>query len=109
MFPEQDILQIKSLGISLETIEKQIHYFRTGFPPVILDRPARIDDGILTFDDHEKEFFIDYFNSERGKVSIEKFVPASGAASRMFKNLFEFRENNRDNPEDLKIIRRIKV
>jgi len=96
MFSQQDIQQFKSLGISLETIEKQINYFRTGFPFIKLDGAARIKDGILQFDDHEKDFFISYFNSNTNKISIKKFVPASGAASRMFKNLFEFRENNRD-------------
>lgn len=100
MFSEQDILQIKSLGISLEMIEKQTNYFRTGFPFIKLDRAARIDDGILKFDDHEKDFFISYFNSNAGKISIEKFVPASGAASRMFKNLFEFWENYSGIPSD---------
>jgi hypothetical protein len=101
MFPERDILQIKSLGISLETIAKQIHYFRAGFPYIKLDRPATIDDGILKFDDPGKEFFIDYFNRNSGKTSFEKFVPASGAASRMFKDLFGFRENYYRNPNEI--------
>ena len=68
MFSQQDIQQITSLGISLETIEKQKNYFRTGFPFVKLDRPARIGDGILQIDDQEKEFFISYFNSNAGKI-----------------------------------------
>jgi len=100
MFSHQDIQQIKSLDINLETIEKQTNYFRTGFPFIKLDRPARIGDGILQFDDHEKEFFVEYFNSNNVKISIEKFVPASGAASRMFKNLFEFREHYRGTTSD---------
>lgn len=100
MFSHQDIQQIKSLGISLETIEKQSNYFRTGFPFIKLDRPARVGDGILQVDDQEKEFFIRYFNSNEVNNIVEKFVPASGAASRMFKNLFEFREHYRGTPSD---------
>jgi hypothetical protein len=100
MFSNKDILQIRSLGIDPEIIEKQISYFRSGFPYVKLDRPARLDDGILNFNESEKEFFIRYFDSGRKKVSIEKFVPASGAASRMFKHLFEFNEKYQGTPSD---------
>jgi hypothetical protein len=100
MFSKQDISQIESLGISLETIEKQIGYFKNGFPFINLDRPATAGDGIISFDEDQKEFFINFFNSEIHNNRIEKFVPASGAASRMFKSLFEFREHYHGNSAD---------
>jgi hypothetical protein len=103
MFSQKDIQQIESLGISLETIGNQIKYFGSGFPFIKLDRPATIGDGILKFDDLEKDFFISYFNSNAGNICLEKFVPASGAASRMFKSLFEFRENYRKDHSDSEI------
>ena len=100
MFSKQDIAQLESLGISLEIIEKQIEYFRQGFPFIDLHRPATTGDGIITFKEDQKDFFISLFNSEIRSNRIVKFVPASGAASRMFKGLYEFRETYLDNPEN---------
>jgi hypothetical protein len=93
MFLPQDIEQFKSLSISIKTIERQLNYFQTGFPFINLDRPAVPGDGILQFGEKEKNRFIGIFNAEKAKTRILKFVPASGAASRMFKSLFEFREH----------------
>jgi len=55
MFTKQDIAQINALGISPVTIERQIWYFRNGFPFITLDRPAKAGDGILMFENREKE------------------------------------------------------
>jgi len=96
MFGTDDLKQMESLGISLMKIEKQIDNFRRGFPYSKLDRPATTGDGILSFNEKEKFFFIEYFNENIAQIKIEKFVPASGAASRMFKHLFEFEEKYRN-------------
>jgi len=69
-----------------------MYYFRQGFPYIRLLRPATTDDGILAFSVSTKEELIRYFEEEADQVRIMKFVPASGAASRMFKHLFGFRE-----------------
>ncbi len=92
MFNLQDHNQINSKGIDLEVIRKQIHHFITGFPFISLARPAIAGDGILRFDDEQISFFLKYFEKELPSLKVVKFVPASGAASRMFKHLFESRE-----------------
>ena len=58
MFSPKDIQQINSIGISLDTIEKQTNYFRTGFPFINLDRPARIEDGFYSLMMMKKNFSV---------------------------------------------------
>lgn len=90
MFTQNDIDQFEEKGISRETVESQIKRFKTGFPPMQLVSAAIPDNGILKFDDSEKERFIRNYESKSLHYRIVKFVPASGAASRMFKSLFSF-------------------
>ena len=99
MFEPRDLVQIRSLGMDMATIEKQLLNFATGFPFVTLDRPATTGDGILTFNDKEVSEYEQIFNRKIAGERVIKFVPASGAASRMFKKLFEFREFYRPGEE----------
>jgi len=92
MFNQRDLVQIKSKGIDLLVIQKQIDHFISGFPFIHLIRPAITGDGILTFDDEQLIYFREYFENKLPGFIVVKFVPASGAASRMFRHLFEFRE-----------------
>jgi hypothetical protein len=92
MFTKKDLKQFESKGISLETIESQLGHFRKGFPPVILESSAVPGNGIIQPSDEESERYIARYESARKKLKIVKFVPASGAASRMFKDLFGFLE-----------------
>lgn len=92
MLTQQDLKQIQSKGIDLETFEEQIENFRYGFPFIDLVAPATIEDGIRKFTDTELKGLEKLYNNEAPDHAILKFVPASGAASRMFKNLFTFRE-----------------
>jgi hypothetical protein len=85
------ILRVK--GIELNVIEKQLDYFKRGFPFICLSRAATIHDGILTFHPAEKRSLKKYFEQNARHHRIVKFVPASGAATRMFKPLFEFRQH----------------
>jgi hypothetical protein len=90
MFTEKDIDQIRSKQIDTKTIEKQINNFRQGFAPAKLCAAATIGNGLIQFNDNEVgKLKLDFDKLIKGK-SILKFVPASGAASRMFKQLFEF-------------------
>lgn len=83
-----EILNIK--GISEEKIEIQYTHLLEGFPFISLDRPAIIDDGIVKPCRELSEKYIDVYNEYcKSGADIQKFVPASGAASRMFKRLFE--------------------
>ena len=99
IFTKKDKEQLKRKGISEEKIEEQLHYFEKGYPTLTIKKPASIDEGILKLDNLTKKIFVlkweDYL--EKGK-KVTKFVPASGAASRMFKDLFAFLEQESDVP-----------
>ncbi len=94
MFTEADLDQISSKGLTVEEIEEQLQSFRTGFPYLEIHRPATPGDGIIQVSKNEEESFIESFENKKSRFSILKFVPASGAASRMFKTLFEFIEDS---------------
>jgi len=90
IFTEADYINIKKKGIDLETIKIQLDYFVSGISKINLIRPATINDGIWVISDEEKTFYLAYFDEIKDSKDIQKFVPASGAASRMFKFLSEF-------------------
>ncbi len=90
MFSEHDLEQMKSKGIGEETVLSQIENFRNGFPFLAIDRPVTVGDGILRLDpDRIAALCCLHESLTRGK-SVIKFVPASGAATRMFKDLYEY-------------------
>ncbi len=92
LFSEKDVRQLSVKGISKERVEDQIETFREGIPFVHLDKAAVVDDGLLRFSEMEKEGLIQKFEQRQSKLALLKFTPASGAASRMFKGLFNFLE-----------------
>ena len=102
MLQKEDLNQIEKKGITLKTLENQLDHFKHGFPFIRLLRPAIQGDGIITFSEQEKDDYIRFFEKQSPFLRVMKFVPASGAASRMFKHLFEFRASlttNRKVPE----------
>ncbi|MFH1120942.1 MAG: DUF4301 family protein [Bacteroidota bacterium] len=92
MFTQNDLRQFQAKGIDVKVIEQQIDNFKSGFPFVELVAPATLNNGLKTFDDAEADKLIVFYDKNYDDFEILKFVPASGAASRMFKLLFEFRE-----------------
>ncbi|WP_066222015.1 DUF4301 family protein [Formosa haliotis] len=101
-FSEQDLKQIDKKGLTLEKIESQVEQFKNGIPFIDLESPATIGHGILKFTDAERKAYISAYDAKRNDLSILKFVPASGAATRMFKSLFNFiTEFNPDGDESL--------
>lgn len=90
MFTKEDIKQIQKRGSDIKTIEQQIQNFKTGFPKLKLVRPAIVGDGIKTFNQRDAKKLSYFYDSNSKRYEVVKFVPASGAASRMFKLLFEF-------------------
>lgn len=107
IFSEIDLQQIVKRGNSLEKIMQQLHYFKNGIPNINLHKIASINDGIFQFSEPEVAEFCMYFDKHKDKYTIEKFVPASGAATRMFKSLNEFL--NSFNPEKEVISLRIPI
>jgi len=89
-FSSQDLKFIQDSGRSAEEILKQFHYFETGFPFVQLVRPATLGDGIHKIEDQEMLALLEQFSLMTEYYRIAKFVPASGAASRMFKDLYPY-------------------
>ena len=89
-FSKKDLKFIREKGISLKTIESQIEKFRTGFPPIGLVTPAVPGKGINHLSREETEYYAEIFQKAVEDLKVIKFIPASGAASRMFKDLFEF-------------------
>ena len=91
MITTQDKELLAKKGITEEQIAEQLACFQTGFPFLKLDAAASIERGILAPNAEEQKAYLAawdaYTNTDK---TIVKFVPASGAASRMFKNLFEF-------------------
>ncbi len=94
IFSQKDIKQFSEKGISLETVEQQIKYFKNGFPYINIIKAATINKGIVRFDETESEHYIQHYDSVSDQIKPVKFVPASGAASRMFKSLFEFKDDS---------------
>ncbi len=94
-----DLDQLKQKGISEAQIERQLDEFKTGFPFLKLEAAASIGKGIVSPSEEEIKKYIDVWNEyKKGGKKIIKFVPASGAASRMFKDLFAFLDSSYDEP-----------
>ena len=92
MLKELDHSLLTKKEISEEQLKAQLDRFKTGFDSLTIIAPATIKDGILKLSEEQiKTAIEDYRNAE---IDVLKFVPASGAASRMFKNLFAFLESN---------------
>lgn len=89
-FTPNDLEQLKSKGIPKEKVIRQIETFKEGIPFVELVKAAVVGNGILRFSEGEQKDLIQYFEDNRGDLDLLKFVPASGAASRMFKAMFNF-------------------
>ncbi|WP_143962460.1 DUF4301 family protein [Litoribacter populi] len=82
--------QILSQGMSPEKVQEQIDNFKSGFPFLPIVEAAKVGNGIQKFSEAEIERFGKEFDNMVQSKDILKFVPASGAASRMFKDLFAF-------------------
>lgn len=87
---ENDLEDLKARGITVEEVEKQLKNFRNGFPYARLIRAATIGDGITELTKKQIVELDNIYHESLSGVKIVKFVPASGAASRMFKDLFNF-------------------
>lgn len=89
-FNSKDVAQIEAKGIKLEEVLQQITIFKRGNLQVNLLEAATLKNGIISFSKEEKEKLINLYEDRQGKLKVLKFVPASGAATRMFKALYTF-------------------
>ncbi len=100
-FKGQDFELLKQKGIALEEILRQISMFKNGIEPIKLVEPATpANGGVKVLKDREIEYYIQIFEEFRSNRVIYKFTPASGAATRMFKKLYQFLESDDMEPQD---------
>lgn len=90
MFTEKDLEQIAAHGLSVEAVNLQIENFRRGFPSLKVVSAASPGDGITILTPEQAAAYAESYENRDASVTVAKFVPASGAATRMFKELFEF-------------------
>lgn len=90
MFTKNNLQQIKAHGISEAKVKEQLQIFKNGIPFANVVEAASAGNGIEVFSEEEQQYFVNLFESEKHKLEMLKFVPASGAATRMFKFLHQF-------------------
>jgi hypothetical protein len=90
MFTKKDIQQIKGCGLTVEKVIAQIELIKSGMSYSNLIAAGNIGNGIIKINEKQQQEYINFFENKRNQLSIVKFVPASGAATRMFKFLFQF-------------------
>lgn len=103
IFNQSDIPELNAHGIDIQNVETQLENFKNGFPYLNIESAATIENNgikVLTPEDSKEliQLWEDYTKEEH---TILKFVPASGAATRMFKDLFEYlnqADKQNDNP-----------
>ena len=99
MLTQQDLQQLAQKGITPEQINIQLDEFKTGFPFLRLEAAAAVGKGIVAPAEDERKCFIEAWDNYKAEgKKIVKFVPASGAASRMFKDMFAFLNADYDVP-----------
>lgn len=92
MFTDQDKAQFKQRGTDPDVAEQQLQNFREGFPDLQIVKAATINDGIIKLSDEISAEYVKSYDESAPTLKTVKFVPASGAASRMFKHLFQFQQ-----------------
>lgn len=90
MFSDKDLKQIANRGSSIDDVKQQINHFKNDFPSLDLVATPFVGKGITKVSDEEKKAYTDLYDAKSGELKLLKFVPASGAATRMFKDLFAF-------------------
>ncbi|MCY2686245.1 DUF4301 family protein [Salinimicrobium sp. TH3] len=102
-FSEKDISHFREKGISPEKVEQQIEIFKRGNIVVNIREAATVKNGILAVAEEEQKELTDFYESKKDNLDILKFIPASGAATRMFKafyNLLKEFDPENDDLED---------
>ena len=101
MFTEKDLNLFSKKGLGLAQIESQINAFETGFPFLNIAAAASPNKGVTMLQNSQLDDLLnDWDKYLASNATILKFVPASGAASRMFKDLFEFIDSKSETPDN---------
>ncbi len=100
MFSKKDLKFLKSNGVNPKRLEQQIETIKAGETFIIAECPATIEDGIFKPEPEAINHYMEIFETESKKLRLAKFVPASGAASRMFKRLDNLRDNYKGSEDE---------
>lgn len=100
MMTDPDLKQIADHSLTIDRVRLQIEQFKSGFPPTKLHAAAIDGNGILKLSDAEADRLAAFYEQHLSGLEIVKFVPASGAATRMFKTLFAFLLEYKGTEED---------
>ncbi len=92
-FTKEDIQEIEAHGLTKEQVQEQLSIFKNGVPTVELIAAATVGDGIQKLDEDKEVACIGSYEHIDNAVELLKFIPASGAASRMFKTIYQFLED----------------
>ena len=95
MITQNDLDSLRARGIDSAQIDLQVARFKTGFPVITISRPATLGDGIVSLGESDFGALLTRFD-EVDNVKIVRFAPASGAATRMMKEMFEFAESDKE-------------
>ncbi|MFP4059750.1 MAG: DUF4301 family protein [Bacteroidales bacterium] len=90
MFNPKDKELFKTKGLTEEAVLKQVEQMKKGFPFLEVIKAATLNDGIQKHDDQEINQLVSLYTKKAPLFNAAKFVPASGAATRMFKDLFNY-------------------
>ncbi len=99
---ESDILQIQDKGLTTEEVKRQIEIFKRGNIKVDIQEAATVGNGISAISDEERTEYIRAYEHKKEELDILKFVPASGAATRMFKALHNFVDEFNPDKQELR-------
>jgi hypothetical protein len=104
MLESKDISQITARGSQPDRVLQQIENFKSGFPFLKITEAASVYHGLMKLSDAEIKKYISVFDTKISNgLTVLKFVPASGAASRMFQSLFSAVEDlqNGESPSEV--------
>ena len=96
MFNQKDLQQIQKKGIHIDEINRQIKYFKSGFPFADIVVPATRGKGIMCLTEGDEQHFREVYHQNAPDFHVTRVVPASGAASRMFKALYSALDQLKD-------------
>ena len=100
-FSKKDISQFREKGISPEKVEQQIGIFKRGNIVVNVREAATVRNGILAISEEKQDELVSFYGSRKDKLDLLKFVPASGAATRMFKAFYNLLKEFNPEKDDL--------
>lgn len=90
---EDDLKAFEKRKLTAKAVDEQLAMIRKGALATPVEAPCVPENGIFQIDEHDSDRLAEIYLSEVSSLRIARFVPASGAASRMFKHLFDATAN----------------